>query len=94
MDQHAQLKDILESKAESFDLNKEKSTSDAKSQIDFLRDLINHVENSIFTKIEELFKNNVFADALAKIDITENSELDWDKLADVANAKVLQYLYL
>ena len=62
------LQSVLERKAEDFENAKSRSVEAARESIQELKRLVDLVENSIISDIEEAFETNRFAVALGSID--------------------------
>ena len=86
------LQTTLERKAEEFDSAKESSIESVSKSIQDLKKLVEYVENSIISEIEEAFEVNRFAEALGSINEYADNEIPKDeleRLRDIADIEVV-----
>ena len=86
------LQSVLERKAEDFENAKSRSVEAARESVQELRRLVNLVESSIISDIEEAFETNRFAVALGNIDRlcgSEASKAELERLREVARSEAV-----
>ena len=86
------LQATLERKAEEFDSAKESSIESVSKSIQELRKLMEYVENSIISEIEEVFEVNRFAEALGNISEYDDNGIpkeELERVRDIARIEVV-----